>query len=125
MILKRQPPNRSSLRACRMARRARFSRRRDAREKSHEPICAACRAFSLRREDVDGIVFWSKNPRPLMARLDAFDGYAYYFQFTLNGYGPEIEPRSARRGGAACHLSRAVRENRPGARALGDTTRFC
>lgn len=47
---------------------------------------------SLRREDVDGIVFWSKNPRPLMARLDAFDGYAYYFQFTLNGYGPEIEP---------------------------------
>ena len=47
---------------------------------------------SLRREDVDGIVFWSKNPRPLMARLDAFGGYAYYFQFTLNGYGPEIEP---------------------------------
>ena len=47
---------------------------------------------SLRREDVDGIVFWSKDPRPLIAHLDAFDGYAYYFQFTLNGYGPEVEP---------------------------------
>jgi len=40
-------------------------------------------------------VFWTKNPRPLMARLGAFDrkGLNYYFQFTLNDYGAErLEP---------------------------------
>ena len=40
-------------------------------------------------------VFWTKNPRPLMARLDAFDrrGLNYYFQFTLNDYEAEgLEP---------------------------------
>ena len=46
---------------------------------------------------VDGIVFWSKNPAPM------FSAYAselrqlreripFYFQFTVNGYGPELEP---------------------------------
>jgi len=39
--------------------------------------------ISLRCEDVDGIVFWTRNPRPLMARLDELDGYRYYFQFTV------------------------------------------
>jgi len=40
-------------------------------------------------------VFWSKNPRPLMARLDELDrrGLGYYFQFTLNDYQAEgLEP---------------------------------
>ena len=37
---------------------------------------------------VDCIVFWSKNPRPLMPNLDRIDalGYPYYFQFTLTPY---------------------------------------
>ncbi len=43
-------------------------------------------------EAVDGIVFWSKNPAPLLDRLDELKNYAYYFQFTVTGYGPEIEP---------------------------------
>ena len=52
------------------------------------------REFSLATEDVDAIVFWSKNPRPLMKHLDELDrrGYRYYFQFTLNPYGPDFEP---------------------------------
>jgi hypothetical protein len=29
--------------------------------------------FSLLPDDVDAIVFWSKNPRPLMARLNELD----------------------------------------------------
>ncbi len=43
---------------------------------------------------VDGIVFWSKDPKPLMKHLEELDsrGYAYYFQFTITGYGKEIEP---------------------------------
>ena len=42
------------------------------------------------------IVFWSKNPRPMLAHLDALDAICpnYYFQFTLNDYDAErIEPR--------------------------------
>ncbi len=43
-------------------------------------------------ELVDCIVFWSKNPAPLLPYLGALGGYAYYFQYTLNAYGPGIEP---------------------------------
>lgn len=42
------------------------------------------------------IVFWSKNPQPLLAKLDEVDKYCsnYYFQFTMNDYDKElIEPR--------------------------------
>lgn len=46
---------------------------------------------SLRREDVDGFVFWTKNPIPMMERLHLLDGYPYYFQFTLTSYGRDME----------------------------------
>ena len=51
---------------------------------------------SLRPEDVDAIVFWTRNPRPLMPYLDELDsrGYRYYFQFTILGYPREIDPQS-------------------------------
>jgi hypothetical protein len=50
---------------------------------------------SLRPEDVDAIVFWSKNPRPLLPRLAELDrlGLRYYFQFTLNDYSSLLEPK--------------------------------
>ena len=44
------------------------------------------------------IVFWTKNPRPLMPYLDELDktGIHYYFQFTLNDYEKEgFEPNVA------------------------------
>ena len=41
--------------------------------------------------NVDGIVFWTKNPRPMMARLDELDGFTYIFLFTLNSYDKEFE----------------------------------
>ena len=41
---------------------------------------------------VDGIVFWTKNPLPMMARLGELEGVPYYFQFTLNAYGRDVEP---------------------------------
>lgn len=40
---------------------------------------------------VDCIVFWTKNPQPMLARLDEIKEYPYYFQFTLTGYGRDIE----------------------------------
>jgi len=49
---------------------------------------------SLRPEDVDVIVFWTKNPEPLIKHLKELDsrGFRYYFQYTLNGYPRAIEP---------------------------------
>lgn len=48
---------------------------------------------------LDGVVFWSKNPAPLLegpgrealALLEEWS-VPYYIQFTLNPYGPELEP---------------------------------
>lgn len=49
---------------------------------------------SLKPENVDVIVFWTKNPKLLMNHLKELDdkGYRYYFQYTLNGYPEIIEP---------------------------------
>lgn len=47
--------------------------------------------ISLSPEVVDCIVFWTKNPAPMIARLDELKEYPYYFQFTLTGYGTDIE----------------------------------
>ncbi len=54
------------------------------------------RRVSLKPEDVDVIVFWTRSPRPLFPYLDELDarGYRYYFQYTLLGYPPEIDPHS-------------------------------
>lgn len=48
--------------------------------------------ISLAPEVVDGIVFWTKNPIPMLGRLSELDKYNYYFQFTLNAYGKDVEP---------------------------------
>ncbi len=45
----------------------------------------------LSPEVVDGIVFWTKNPAPMLKRLKQIENYNYYFQFTLTAYGPDIE----------------------------------
>ncbi len=42
-------------------------------------------------EVVDCIVFWTKNPIPMIPRLDELKDYTYYFQFTLTGYGRDME----------------------------------
>ena len=49
---------------------------------------------SLRPDDVTAIVFWSKNPAPLIGHLEELDehGYRYYFLFTLNDYPTDLEP---------------------------------
>jgi hypothetical protein len=50
---------------------------------------------SLRPDDVDAFVFWTKDPAPFLGALDELDGrgFRYYFQFTLNPYGAPLEPR--------------------------------
>lgn len=45
---------------------------------------------------VEAIVFWTRNPKPLMKYLDELDerGYNYYFQYTITGYPRELESRT-------------------------------
>lgn len=40
---------------------------------------------------IDCIVFWSKNPKPMLPRLDELKDYMYYFQFTINAYDKGFE----------------------------------
>jgi DNA repair photolyase len=48
---------------------------------------------ALKPDIVDCIVFWSKNPAPMIDSLRRIKDYAYYFQFTLNAYNSDIETR--------------------------------
>jgi len=48
--------------------------------------------IDLSPEIVDCIVFWTKNPANMLDWLDKLRAYKYYFQFTLTGYGKDIEP---------------------------------
>jgi hypothetical protein len=50
--------------------------------------------ISLVPESVDAIVFWSKNPAPMLRFLSTVEnlGYRFYFLFTVNGYPKALEP---------------------------------
>lgn len=50
--------------------------------------------ISLRREDVDCFVFWTRYPRQLFPYLKELDylGYPYYFLYTLVDYPSDFEP---------------------------------
>ena len=51
--------------------------------------------ISLGEDVVDCIVFWSKNPEPIIEYLpeisEKYHG-AFYFQYTINAYGHDMEP---------------------------------
>lgn len=69
--------------------------------------------ISLSPEATEGIVFWTKDPSPMLPRLDELAGYSYYFHFTLNPYGPDVEP------GVPVKESRAVPAFRELAEKIG------
>lgn len=47
----------------------------------------------LTPKDIDCIVFWTKDPAPMLEQLPVIDalGFSYYFQFTITPYGRDIE----------------------------------
>lgn len=45
----------------------------------------------LTPDAVEAFVFWTKDPEPMMSRLDRLEEYPYYFQFTLTPYGADLE----------------------------------
>lgn len=65
---------------------------------------------------IDGIVFWTRNPAPMLPRLEELKDYMYYFQFTLTPYGPDIEPYMPSKKDvilpAFCALSDAIGSDR-------------
>jgi len=48
---------------------------------------------NIRPDVVDCIVFWTRNPKPIIGRLCELDamGYNYYFQFTITPYHDDLE----------------------------------
>lgn len=50
------------------------------------------RLIELSVQNIQGIVFWSKNPAPLLPLLPVLSAYLWYLQCTLTGYGPTLEP---------------------------------
>lgn len=64
----------------------------------------------MTRDNIDFIVFWSKDPSPMLSRLDELDGIDYYFQFTLNAYGMDIEPRVPKKGTYVIDVFRRLSE---------------
>lgn len=46
----------------------------------------------LTPEFVDCFVFWTKNPSDFINDLRLIDKYAYYFLYTITGYGTALEP---------------------------------
>ena len=48
--------------------------------------------YVFSREAVDCLVLWTKNPLPLLDRLALLRGWPCVFQFTLTGYGRDVEP---------------------------------
>lgn len=49
----------------------------------------------LSPENVDAIVFWTKNSKPIHRYLDEIDelGYKYYFQYTITPYKNDLEEK--------------------------------
>nr|WP_315024338.1 DUF1848 domain-containing protein [uncultured Aminipila sp.] len=47
--------------------------------------------IDLSPEVVDCIVFWTKNPAPMLDSIKQLKDYNYYFQFTLTSYGSDME----------------------------------
>lgn len=66
---------------------------------------------SLKPEDVDVIVFWTRNPGPLMPHLSELEerGYRFYFLYTLMGNPRRIDP-GARPMAAAARNFRELSE---------------
>jgi len=83
-----------------------------------QPFSRQRSRVDLRRRAVDGMVFWTRNFAPMLARLDELRqfGAPFYVQFTLTGYPREIEASviAAERAVAQLH---ALRE-RCGPRAV-------
>jgi len=75
------------------------------------------RRVSLLPEDLDCVVFWTRDPRPLIPRASELEerGIPFYVQMTITGYPKSIEPGSPAREdamAAAASLSERIGRRR-------------
>lgn len=49
--------------------------------------------ITLAPEVIDCIIFWTKNPAPIIEKLDLLTEYNYYFQITVTPYDEKIETK--------------------------------
>lgn len=49
------------------------------------------KTVSLKPDDVDCFVFWTKNAKPMLNKLDKLKEYNFYFQHTITPYNNSIE----------------------------------
>lgn len=65
---------------------------------------------SLRRADVDGFVFWTKNLGPFLKSLKLVEaeGYPFMVQYTINGYPRALESRVVDAARAVGHMRELV-----------------
>jgi hypothetical protein len=70
---------------------------------------------SLRREHVDGIVFWTKNAGPFLGNLVEVRerGFPFVVQYTINGYPRQLEYSVADATLALRHASKIARQHGP------------
>lgn len=71
--------------------------------------------INLSPEVIDCIVFWTKNPKKMIKRLEEIKEYNYYFQFTLNSYDKTLEknvPEKKYLINTFIELSKKVSKNR-------------
>lgn len=87
-----------------------FGRLKEGFAEVKNPFNSSLRRVSLKPEDVDCFVFWTKNPKPMLERLEELKGYEYYFQFTLNSYGADIEKNVPSKYGELIDTFKALSE---------------
>ncbi|MDR2138172.1 MAG: DUF1848 domain-containing protein [Tannerella sp.] len=60
----------------------------------HNPVNVhQIRRVPIDPDQVECMVFWTKNPAPMLPHLDKIKPFAFYFQFTLTPYGRNLEVR--------------------------------
>ena len=64
----------------------------------------------LSPEVIDCIVFWSKNPSPMLPRLDELKDYMYYFQYTINPYDKSLEVDVPKKDGIIIDTFKSISE---------------
>ncbi|MFW6025700.1 MAG: DUF1848 domain-containing protein [Candidatus Woesearchaeota archaeon] len=70
-----------------------FNRIKDGFVMIRNPFNNQISKVDISPEVIDCIVFWTKNPEPMIERLEELKNYNYYFQYTINPYSRSLEQK--------------------------------
>ena len=74
---------------------------------------AQTKEIVLTPENIDCIIFWTKNPAEMLDKVEELEerGYDFYFQFTLTSYDQTLEPEVPKKKylvDTFCHLAEKI-----------------